>query len=180
MYTIVPIGSDFEYDVQLNPSQLDTDGNPLVHGASYQAVVYSPASKAFSESAKIVLAINAVYQGKYRGTWSDNLFSAIPISCILQGDGDAYVGSVYISSNFEPTFGAVSNNGSTSFEMDNGQISSFVYFQHAPDYKGGCPGKYTGSGTANDAFTLSINFIGDDCDGHHTNGFMKFSRVWRE
>lgn len=178
-YTSVQIGTDLNYDTRLNNTQLDTDGNPIMNNTSYYALVYSSELKTFSTSDKLVLSNNSIYQGKYSGTWGDNLFSSYAISGIIQSDNDIYNGPAFISANFQPAFGSTTNNGSFKMEIADNQIKSFLFQQYAPDYKGGCPGTYTGSGTVND-FVLSINYTGDDCDGHHTNGLMQLSRVWKD
>ncbi|MEM7375656.1 MAG: hypothetical protein AAF587_44095 [Bacteroidota bacterium] len=181
-YTIVNTSNDLSYKIRLNQNQLDSDGEPLAHDVSYMAYVYSAESGAFSYTAEaLAFSDNHIYQGKYKGDWSDNLFSGIAISCSIEGKGNAlFRGPVYISGNFTPAFGATNDNGEIKMEIADDVISSFEFNQHAPDYMGGCPGLYTGSGIVDDNFNLIINFTGDDCDGHHTDGIMNFYRVWKE
>jgi len=114
-------------------------------------------------------------EGKWTGTWSDNLFSAIGISADIrkvatgQYSGVMYIASTGSSGPFTPCCGATEHNGRVSFNESDGKITNFVYQQVAPDYKGGCPGTYEGSGVISGA-KLRINFTGNDCDGFHDNG----------
>lgn len=181
-FTTVSTTGDLSYKLRLNQNQVDSDGDPLAHDSKYVAYVYAPDLGAFtSTTSALEFSENQVYNGKYKGDWSDNLFSGITISCAMTGNGsNVYRGPFYISGNFTPNWGATEDNGKVEMEIVDGEILSFEYSQVAPDYMGGCPGLYVGTGTVDDNFNLTVNFTGDDCDGHHEDGVMTFFRQWKE
>ena len=117
-------------------------------------------------------------EGEWVGNWSDSLFPSIGISArIGKVSGDDYAGVMFVASGsgpFNPCCGAPTHNGSITFSAKDGIISNFLYEQVAPDYRGGCPGTYTGEGEISGEF-LRINFTGNDCDGFHNDGLF----VWR-
>lgn len=114
-------------------------------------------------------------EGKWTGTWNDNLFSNIGISADIRKVAEGkYSGVMYIASDrsngpFTPCCGATDNNGRVTFDADGDNVFNFVYNQVAPDYRGGCPGTYKGDGSITGE-KLRINFTGDDCDGFHDDG----------
>lgn len=117
------------------------------------------------------------FEGKWLGVWSDSLFPSIPVSAEVFGSGtNAYSGSFYYNNNgtgpYTPCCGGTTD-GTITFETKGDSVLNFVYIQNAPDYKGGCPGTYRGSGVINNSVNrLIINFSGEDCDGKHENGKM--------
>jgi hypothetical protein len=181
-YTTVTLDSKLSYNVQLNQEQLDSDGDELIHDVAYHTHIYSPESDTFTSTTEaLTFSNNQIYHAKYTGDWQDNLFPSVAISGELEAKGNnVYKGPAYISSNFTPTFGAADDNGKFDMTIVDGKIMAYKYSQHAPDYRGGCPGVYTGSGVVDENFTLRIDFIGDDCDGHHEDGVMTLKRVWKD
>ena len=179
-YTEVNVGDNNYIDLQLKANQKDTDGDLLTHDQAYIAIIYTVDNGSFAESSESFdFTENAIFSGSYRGIWGDNLFSDIPISIEMTGNGgENYKASVYISSNFQPTYGASDNNGRIDLTIMGSEILNFKYSQVAPDYEGGCPGLYQGYGEVDNLFNLKIYFTGNDCDGYHEDGLMEFSRVW--
>jgi hypothetical protein len=181
-YTSVTIDNDFLQNVELDQEQLDSDGNELAHDVAYVIHVYTPESDTFTSTTEaLTFSNNQIYQGKYTGDWGDNLFSSAAMSGELEAKGNnVYKGPAYISSDFSPAFGGEIDNGKFDITIVEGKITAFKYSQHAPAYNGGCPGIYTGSGIIDNDFTLKIDYIGDDCDGHHEDGVMTLKRLWKD
>lgn len=121
------------------------------------------------------------FEGRWIGTWSDNLFSGISTSAIIREIGEnQYSGSMFIIAGTNLPFTAGyggPNDGSIRFTTDgNNNVLEYTYVQTAPEYRGGCPGEYNGTGAINEELNrLVINFTGTDCDGFHENGEF----IWR-
>lgn len=120
------------------------------------------------------------FEGMWLGSWSDSLFPALSVSAIVQKlSADGYSGSFFYRQNtpgpYMPCCGGATD-GVMSFETKGDSVINFVYRQDAPNYKGGCPGTYTGSGALDKVQNrLIIKFNGEDCDGFHNNGLI----FWR-
>ena len=119
------------------------------------------------------------FVGNWLGTWSDNLFQSIQISTKVRKTGtDEYLGDFYINNNGNAAYTAGyggNTDGQITFETKGDSVLNFVYLQNAPEYMGGCPGTYEGSGVIRrDLNRLIINFTGNDCDGFHDDGEMIF------
>ena len=181
-YTSVSVNSSFSYNTLLDQEQVDSDGDPISNDESYRTYVYAPELGTLTNTVNpLDLTDNDIYLGKYAGDWGDNLFSSFPISGTLERKRDStYEGSAFLSIDFVPNFGAVSNNGSFKMKIVDGKVLDFEFSQHAPDYNGGCPGLFTGSGTVDADLNLKLNYIGDDCDGVHTDGLMTLNRWWKD
>lgn len=117
------------------------------------------------------------FEGNWLGSWSDSLFPNIQVSAkVFKAGSNTYIGSFYYGVNgatpYNPCCGAAAD-GNIRFETDGNKVLNFSIIQTAPDYKGGCPGTYSGSGEiiliAN---RLQIIFTGEDCDGFHDKGKM--------
>lgn len=123
------------------------------------------------------------FEGRWTGLWNDSLFSGLAVSAETQDLGDGrFTGQFYFNTmgnaNFTPCCGGANNDGVFTFTLEGNQVMDFEYRQNAPDYMGGCPGFYTGSGELNESINqLRINFTGDDCDGFHDNGTIFFKTV---
>ena len=134
-----------------------------------------------SEEPEIMEIAPFAFEGDWLGSWSDSLFPSISVSARVRKTGDnTYSGSFYYNNSgndsYTPCCGGA-NDGTIKFETDGGDnLMNFVYVQTAPEYRGGCPGTYNGSGAINKSLNrLIINFTGTDCDGFHDQGEI----VWR-
>lgn len=123
------------------------------------------------------------YEGKWMGFWGDSIFPFLNVSAeVEQGSDGSYTGQFYYNTmgnaKFTPCCGGPGNDGNISFDLDGDQITNWRYIQVAPDYRGGCPGDYTGSGTFNPTSNrLVIEFTGTDCDGFHDEGKITWMYV---
>lgn len=169
-----------EYSFEL-PEMSDFQGNAITNDVAYSIVLlYEKEGVAFigERSGSVTLTDDSPILGRYAGSWNDNLFSNIDISFWLnEQNGNRVTGSFYISSNFRPAWGGEENDGTVTFLLneDGTNTFSFQYNQDLPDYMGGCPGLYTGDGEFS-TLSVSISFIGDDCDGEHENGVIRVER----
>jgi len=113
-------------------------------------------------------------EGQYIGTWDDNFYSDFPISAEINSKGNGTYGGPFFYSQlgpFTPCCMDSGDNGSISFDIKGDSVTNFVYDQDLRFYKGGCPGKYKGSGVwSEENGWLTIDFTGDDCDGTHVGG----------
>lgn len=164
---------------RLNSEQTDINGKALSLNTDYQVVIYNPIDFTISIASNAFMLTNAApLAGEYVGTWNDNLFSDILVSARISSstsDGP-YSGDFFISTNLTAAWGAATD-GDISFTLINNEIEAFRYDQNLPDYMGGCPGVYVGTGSIEDNITLVINFTGDDCDGHHEDGVISLKRT---
>jgi len=162
---------------KLKSNQTDLDGENLELNDEYQLIAFNPANNSISKFSRILsLKDIAPLIGEYVGTWNDNFYTNFGISSRITAIGEnSYSGEFFYSGSFLSCCGG-SNDGHIFFGLDNGDLSNFVYNQDLITYKDGCPGYYEGSGVL-DGITLNINFEGDDCDGHHTNGIIKLVRI---
>ena len=180
-YTLIDVADEeVDFDTYLSESQLDTDGESLSVDQPYFIYVYSPELDRYSQiSSALELTDNNIVEGRYFGTWDDNLFEGIPISLELtHTSGNQYDGPIYISLNWTASWGG-ETDGSVTFDIDQDDINLFEFDQLLPDYaEDGCPGYYSGPGTIDDEFNMDISFTGDDCDGHHI-GTLVLERFWK-
>ncbi len=158
--------------------QTTASGSAITNGVSYQLMAYSTEDNQFSNpSAPFTLSDQGELKGDYVGTWDDNFYSNFAITASIDGAGGQYSGDFYYTGNFTACCGAATD-GDISFQVnDIGQISGFEYNQNLITYMNGCPGYYTGQGQLEDELTLVINFSGEDCDGVHTGGIMRLTRL---
>lgn len=124
------------------------------------------------------------FEGKWVGFWGDSLFPFLNVSAVVEDLGDnRYSGQFFYNTmgnaNFTPCCGGPGNDGIFSFTTDGGDVMmDFEYQQNAPDYRGGCPGTYTGAGMVNQTSNrLVVEFTGNDCDGFHDEGKITWERV---
>lgn len=173
-------GSSIRVNVRLQASQLDTDGDAIQQSVAYQIVVLNEEENVMSNiSRTLTLKETGVLNGKYRGTWNDNIYSNFGITAVISSSSDFFSGPFYYSNglpDFSPCCGG-SDDGSISFTLEDQKVSNFIYNQDLLTYMGGCPGTYEGTGTLRDIVTLSINFTGNDCDGTHTGGKIELARI---
>ena len=119
------------------------------------------------------------FEGNWIGRWSDSLFPTLVASAQVRKSGNTqYSGAFYYDTTgegpYKPCCGG-STDGSITFEVIGDNVTNWLYVQNAPDYMGGCPGRYVGDGALSaDRKSLIISFTGDDCDGFHDNGRL----VW--
>jgi len=105
---------------------------------------------------------------RYRGLWNsttslNRTFSDVAVSgTIDEVSTGNFRGEFFISGNFTPCCGEF-NDGTVSFTIEEGKITSFTYFDSIPN----CPGTFNGSGVVNTDGSLLIDITGTDCDGDH-------------
>lgn len=171
-----------QYEFQL-PELLDMNGNTLKHDVAYAVVLmFEKEGKSFiaARKASITLTDRSTILGRYVGVWDDNLFSNVPVSFWLKEQQGARVsGDFYISSTFQPAYGGEDNDGTITVVLseDGTNTFSFQYRQDLPEYRGGCPGVYTGAGQF-ETLNVSISFTGEDCDGVHEDGIIQVERSY--
>ena len=113
------------------------------------------------------------FEGKWKGSWNDSLFGTTGVYAIVSRvSNNNYSGRLFVATGSnEPYTPGYGGDGTIAFVTDGGNnVIEFTYNQVAPDYRGGCPGMYEGSGSINeDINRLIIDFTGTDCDGFHDN-----------
>lgn len=179
-HTSVALSANLSYDIYLDQSQVDTDGDLLQYDQSYFIYLVAPDVDIINKAEnQFLFSDNKVVNGSYTGTWDDTLFGTTSISIIFTNlVNDTYRGPTYISSNFSPAYGG-DDDGKTTIVVENNKIVSFRYDQFAPNYKGGCSGTYRGEGTINSEFGINVDFTGNDCDGFHDDAQFTLRRIWK-
>ena len=163
--------------LQLNANQTTVSGASITDGVAYQLIAYFVEANLFSQPSEAFTLTNAgPLAGRYTGLWNDNIYSDFAISAVINQSGNNYRGAFYYSGSFTPCCGG-DDDGTIIFQVDGTNIPEFQYDQDLPEFMGGCPGLYNGSGRISSAITFSVNFEGEDCEGPHTNGTITFVRV---
>ena len=164
---------------RLPADMLDHNGQPLANDVNYTLVVFAiiDGSRHINEQVdEFILRDKHILDGRYIGTWDDNLYTNFGISADLKIDQGILSGPFYYSAGFVACCGG-SNDGHIRLQIDGQAITSFVYNQSLEAFMGGfCSGKYEGEGKIVDLINLHIDFTGDDCEGPHTDGKIILTR----
>ena len=178
--TVEVIGNIKEYSVRLGSELKDFNGQNVINGFDYavKLIFVSENELLIAETFEVVSLSSVHYlQGKYAGTWDDNIYTAFPISADLKYDLGWLRGSFYYTGTFAACCGGP-DDGKISVEIVNDSIiNSFRYDQVLITFMNGCNGTYTGEGVIRYFTNLNINFSGDDCEGPHTGGKIVLSKT---
>lgn len=170
---------------QLQPNIKDVSGADLQLNQQYviRIAAFKSTSSNLSSTTKLLTLTNDnPLKGRYVGTWNDNIYTDFGISANITSAGATSMsGAFYYSDSFAPCCQNPSNDGTISFSglnFENNAIESFTYDQVLADFMGGqCNGTYSGSNGTINGLTLTIGFTGEDCEGPHTNGELKMTRL---
>lgn len=119
------------------------------------------------------------FHGKYSGGWtsraaSGSVYSNTAASAsINESSTDQWSGDFFFSSNQTPCCGNPTNNGSLLFTLRDSTITNFRYF----DSVIGCGGLFEGEGRLEENGSITIDFTGRDCEGEHSGGKLRLSKV---
>ncbi len=83
--------------------------------------------------------------------------------------GDYIIGKIYFTNSTTSCCGGENDGQITAQYNGVGQLSNIVLIQDLEFSGSACPGTYAGTGTFT-SNTLSINFLGTDCEGVHSGG----------
>ncbi|MGE0590067.1 MAG: hypothetical protein AB7O48_15925 [Cyclobacteriaceae bacterium] len=173
-------GGEANLGLQLNPEMRDLLGNAIEPNLDYEVrfVLISNGEARFATTmTTFILKDQSPLIGRYRGLWSDNIYTNFGISADLKPLAENSVsGSFYYSREFKPCCGG-SDDGIVTLTATEQSSIQFIYDQNLLTFMGGCPGQYTGSGEIVDFVKLEINFSGNDCEGPHTGGKIVLNRV---
>lgn len=178
-YQTIDIKSNEPIRMYLDSTLTTISGNPIGLGQVYAIkiiMVYKGVTKLADIDSHVTLSDQYPLNGSYSGTWTDNIYTDFPVSAILSFDTDRLIGPFFYTADFVACCGG-SDDGDVELVLDGNNITSFVYNQDLPDYMGGCPGTYEGTGQVKNPVTIEIDFTGDDCDGHHSYGIIKLVRT---
>lgn len=157
----------------------DTQGNSLVLNTEYKflfAIAQSGGIRLSGATEKLTLTNAHPLEGEYVGRWDDNIYTNFPISARINSVNNSEVsGPFFYTSTFRSCCGG-RDDGDITLTLDGTSIKAFRYDQDLLNYKGGCPGLYSGSGSIANFVTLEINFTGNDCDGVHTGGRISLTK----
>lgn len=129
-------------------------------------IVKSGKAKLANVKASISLHNANPLNGNYLGAWDDNIYVNQPITSTLTADDNGNVsGNLFFSKNFKPCCGGF-DDGDIRFTIVGGSVTNFIYDENLRNYKGGCTGKFPGTGKF-DIISFEVDFTGDDCDGSH-------------
>ncbi|MEO0572795.1 MAG: hypothetical protein AAF039_13900 [Bacteroidota bacterium] len=118
-------------------------------------------------------------EGNYAGAWSSitplNNYQGIPISAKITATSDPNVfrGEFFFTSNLISCCNSGANDGTLNITIDGDDVTEFVYRDVIPS----CNGNFNGTGTTANNDTLTINFIGADCEGDHENGSLVLNKT---
>lgn len=127
--------------------------------------------------AKTSLVDEPFLDGKYIGTWDDNIYTGFGISAELTLAGSTLGGPFWYSRNYTSCCGG-ETDGKITLRLSDQEITDFTYNQTLVQFMGGaCNGTYKGTGQIENFTDLVIDFSGDDCEGPHTNGKIRLMKV---
>lgn len=171
--TVETIVNKGEYSIRLRSELKDFKSQSVVNGFDYavKLMLVSENELKIAEKFDVITLSSVPYlQGKYVGTWDDNIYTSFGISADLRFASGRLSGPFYYTNNFAPCCGGP-DDGKISVEIVNDNIiNSFRYDQVLITFMNGCNGTYTGIGDIKNHTNLVINFTGDDCEGPHTGG----------
>ena len=169
-----------DYETNLPASLKDVDGNDIEQGEDYFiafALLIGDDVLLNTQIAEAKLNTSHYLTGKYIGSWDDNIYTGFGISADLTFTGITLSGPFWYSSNYTSCCGG-QNDGRIILKLADNQITSFIYNQNLVSFMGGvCNGKYDGDGQIENFTTLAVNFTGNDCEGPHTGGRIKLTKV---
>ncbi len=158
---------------------LDFNGDVIKNGSQYTVMflLISASDQALADlTGSVSLTEEPYLNGGYSGSWNDNLYTNFLITANLTFADGVLEGPFYYSNNFSSCCGG-QNDGSIKITIGSEGSISFSYKQELVSFMGGaCPGNYSGSGSK-DGISFSIEFTGDDCEGDHTGGRIKLSKI---
>jgi len=171
--TVQTIVNKAEYSIRLRSELKDIKGQNVVNGFDYavKLILVSENELQIAEKFDVVILSSVPYlQGKYVGTWDDNIYTSFGISADLRFSSGMLSGPFYYTNNFTSCCGG-QDDGRILVEIVNDSIiDNFRYDQVLITFMNGCDGTYTGQGDIMNYTNLVINFSGDDCEGPHTGG----------
>ena len=140
-----------EQDISFPAGLNDISGASIVDGTDYiLRVALRSADDVFidSQSAAFQLSAESYLSGRYRGTWSDNIFTG-GISAELSVEAGSLRGKFWFTSSYTSCCdGPDADDGLVSFNVLEDQITEFSLSQRVEEYNnnGSCNGNYEGSG----------------------------------
>ncbi|MEZ4974895.1 MAG: hypothetical protein R2820_16430, partial [Cyclobacteriaceae bacterium] len=176
----VDMADQVKVKFRLKEDMLDIENNPLQTNIKYQLVVIIRAEgnlRLTRHQFEVTLTNSHYLLGDYLGKWNDNIYTDFPVTAKITNVNNNFAsGRFFYSGSFGACCGGP-DDGAISFQIDDEAITNFRYDQNLPNYMGGCPGEYNGSGIVEDFSQLQISFSGTDCDGAHSGGKMILSRI---
>lgn len=177
-HTIAVAGSD--YKIQLPATLKDVNGADIQNEIEYKLTIalLINTNWLLSEISDAILLKNEnILNGRYIGSWTDNIYTNFGISCELEFIAGKLRGDFFYSPGFSPCCGG-EDDGSITIDLEGNIIKEFVYNQDLDSFMGGrCPGLYKGTGTLKGLSTLEISFEGNDCEGDHTGGRIILEKI---
>lgn len=168
------------YKVRLPAGIKDSNGADVQQNTEYTLAIVLQMNGDFflnTNTAKIRFTDRHPLEGKYIGSWDDNLYTDFGISAELTFSQNRLSGPFYYSASFTACCGG-SDDGSIAITLDGNTITLFRYVQSLDSFMGGaCDGLYSGDGMVENLTSLSINFTGEDCEGAHTGGKIVLERI---
>lgn len=171
--TVEAIVNKEEYSIRLVSELKDFNGQNVVNGFDYavKLILITNDDLQIAEKFDVVSLSSVPYlQGKYIGTWDDNIYTAFGISADLKFTPGKLSGPFYYTGNFTACCGGQDDGGISVEIVNDSIIDSFRYDQVLITFMNGCNGTYKGDGEIRNYTNLHINFSGDDCEGPHTGG----------
>jgi len=177
--SVFPNGNSF-VNLQLKENLKDVSGKEIALDTEYKAlfaIALSGKVRLTTVTKTFTLTNAHPLEGEYTGRWDDNIYTNFPISTRIDNfDQDQVSGKFYYSANFRSCCGG-RDDGFITLTLDGNNIKAFRYDQDLLNYKGGCPGLYTGTGSVVQFTSLEIQFTGNDCDGQHSGGRISMRRI---
>lgn len=169
-----------DYQIQLPSNLKDINSNTIQENVEYTFAIGLMMNEnlLMNENIdQITLANKHFLEGRYTGTWNDNLYVDFGISAELKFQAGKLRGDFFYSSNFTSCCSG-ENDGMITLEIDENVILSYEYNQVLDSFMGGeCTGLYIGNGVVEDFLRLKIDFTGDDCEGPHFGGAIVFNKI---
>lgn len=162
-----------DYSSRMDTGLKDSNGAEIINGVEYTVkilLVNGNEIRIANAQDNVPLSDEPYLQGKYVGSWDDNIYSNFGISADLTYSSGRLSGPFYYTGTFDSCCGG-NDDGSIIMEIEeDGTIRNFRYNQVLIEFMGGCTGTYSGEGNIENYTELHIDFSGSDCEGPHTGG----------
>ncbi|NND15843.1 MAG: hypothetical protein HKN89_05920 [Eudoraea sp.] len=165
-------------DISPSDLLLDTQGNQISNGIKYKlgfATVKGDKISKDMGNIAIEMSDQHYLTGRYKGSWSDEMFPNTPVSIEISSTGSSLSGPGYLNQQFIPQYGG-DEDFTISAQIAGEQLQNIVWNELLESYMGGCVGLGTGEGTIVDIVTIRMILEFENCEYNTSNAEIELTR----